>query len=348
MAAIITTNPFHSKYGFDSPGFSVDTEGNISVKSITSVVPIAGDSGTEEIQTFTVTDSGGTFEIDSNGQNPTITLQKTKTYKFDISLTGAFTWSIRTALGVDISTGIKFTDRAGTVYTGTDAHNRADGIMEWTVPSNTAAGVYYSNITGSIRGDITLTEPTITGEGVFTTLLVTGASELRDDLDVNANANVSGILTLENTTQSTTPSTGGTLALGGVGIAKNLNVGGTIKGPTLTATTKVDTPLISYVESIDFEVGADDSTTGSQLRFAVDGNNKLTISATGISANIVNSNIDNTVIGATTPVAGTFTTATVNNNPTNNAHATRKDYVDTEINKAINNDALAYSIAFGV
>ena len=32
----ITLNPFVSRYGFKGPGFSVDSEGNVTVKSLNS------------------------------------------------------------------------------------------------------------------------------------------------------------------------------------------------------------------------------------------------------------------------------------------------------------------------
>lgn len=225
----ITFNPFYSKYGFNSPGFSVDTEGNITVKSITSEVPIVEDNagGVEEI--FTVSDSGGSFEINGTASNPTLTLTKQKTYQFNISLAGAFTWSIRTSQGNDYETGITFVDDNGVTITGPLAHNNASGTMTWVIPSNAPSGIYYSNQDGSVTGTIDLVEPTITGEGSFTSLLVTGTSEFRDQVDINALLSVTGKIATTNTTQSTTATSGALTVSGGVGIAKNLNVGGDFK-----------------------------------------------------------------------------------------------------------------------
>jgi len=189
----ITTNPFYSKYGFNSPGFSVDSDGNITVKSITSEVPIVDNNAGGAEQTFEVRDSGGSFEIDGTAQNPKITLTKTKTYEFDIVLTGAFTWSIRTSQGNDYETGVTFVDANGNTLTGTSAHNNAEGTMTWVIPSNAPSGMYYSNVDGSVTGEIELLEPEITGEGNFTQLLVTGQTELRGLTTVNARMDISGI-----------------------------------------------------------------------------------------------------------------------------------------------------------
>jgi len=226
----ITYNPFYSKYGFNSPGFSVDSEGNITVKSITSEIPIdAGQDAGGVEQIFDISTSGGSFEIDGTATNPTITLTKQKTYQFNVDLSGAFTWSIRTSLGNDYETGITFVNDDGDTLTGSQAHNNSSGTMTWVIPSNAPSGMYYSNVDGSIRGDIVLLEPTITGEGSFTSLLVTGTTELRDQVDINALLSVSGVISSTNTTQSTTSTSGALLVAGGVGIVKNLNVGGNFR-----------------------------------------------------------------------------------------------------------------------
>jgi hypothetical protein len=455
----ITTNPFYSKYGFNSPGFSVDSDGNITVKSITSEVPIVDNNAGGAEQTFEVRDSGGSFEIDGTAQNPKITLTKTKTYEFDIVLTGAFTWSIRTSQGNDYETGVTFVDANGNTLTGTSAHNNAEGTMTWVIPSNAPSGMYYSNVDGSVTGEIELLEPEITGEGNFTQLLVTGQTELRGLTTVNARMDISGILNADNTTQSTLPTNGALIVDGGVGIVKNLNVGGDFKsigditGDNIYGTTiqsnSIGAPddgssssnlIVSATGYISLRIGNDSNTytytptnadynpatgvmvltigthsltTNHAIRLAAgslvftcakDGNatthayprasgvpnglvgtdnyynkpipitavtnttitvnvgisndksahtfvsasadavtasqKEIKITSAGLQADIVNSTINGTTIGSTTPAQGVFTDVTINNAPTKDNSATRKDYVLAT--------ATALAVAFGL
>lgn len=58
------------------------------------------------------------------------------------------------------------------------------------------------------------------------TLAVDGATTLNNTLNVAGNTTIQGLINNTNTTQSTTTNTGAITTAGGVGIAKNLNVGG--------------------------------------------------------------------------------------------------------------------------
>lgn len=84
----VVFKPFEADYGYKSPGFSVDTEGNVVVRTITNtytppVIPPAPDYNVNESQgTFTFLKEGEAVE----GSNPTITLERGATYNFVLNL----------------------------------------------------------------------------------------------------------------------------------------------------------------------------------------------------------------------------------------------------------------------
>ena len=97
------------------------------------------------------------------------------------------------------------------------------GIVTYTLPgTHGAANTLLKNDgTGSLSwsasiDNLTLTNTTLTG---ITT--VNGTS-----LDVNVDSDLSGVVTISNTTQSTDKDTGALVVEGGAGIEKNLSVGG--------------------------------------------------------------------------------------------------------------------------
>ena len=73
------------------------------------------------------------------------------------------------------------------------------------------------------------------GTGTFIPLIVTG-TELRDSPTVNAQTDLNGLLNVNDTTESTTSTTGALVVDGGVGIAKILNVEGDIIARTFKNT----------------------------------------------------------------------------------------------------------------
>ena len=84
-------------------------------------------------------------------------------------------------------------------------------------------------------------------------------------LDVGGAVLVTGISTFENTTQSTSSTTGALIVSGGVGIAKSLNVGGNLSvGGTITYddVTNVDSTGIVTARG-GFEIGATSGVGGT-------------------------------------------------------------------------------------
>ena len=84
----VVFKPFETDYGYKSPGFSVDTEGNVIVRTITNtytppVIPPAPD--------FNVNETAGNFSFLQNGEavigsNPTITLERGSTYNLVLDM----------------------------------------------------------------------------------------------------------------------------------------------------------------------------------------------------------------------------------------------------------------------
>ena len=81
----VEQKPFEADFGFKSPNFTVDAEGNVVVKSLSYV----DDGGVAVTKDFTVANAGTNFVLtDANdapiaGQNPTISLLRGETYVFD-------------------------------------------------------------------------------------------------------------------------------------------------------------------------------------------------------------------------------------------------------------------------
>jgi len=135
------------------------------------------------------------------------------------------------------------------------------------------------------------------------------------------------IVDINSTTTSTSSLTGALTVAGGVGIAGDLYVGGTLNIDGIGITT------ISSPTNLELEAA-------NQIIIKVDGNTLGLLGNTGSTIPVIDTNINNTVIGATTPAAAAFTTATVTGLPTVDSSVTNRQYVDST--------ALSLAIAFGL
>lgn len=165
----ITYIPFDSSFGFSSPGFSVDQNGNVTVKSlnITSVVtPVTGAD-------FTVREVSGQFVFDDLvGDNPNISLTKGTIYKIDLFLT-SLTFNIRDGSS-DFNTGVKHTATNGTESLGSAAQGKQTGRITFAVPDTSPSLLSYEGTLGVPAGTIAVNDVLTTGVGSFTRLVVTG------------------------------------------------------------------------------------------------------------------------------------------------------------------------------
>ncbi|MDB4348962.1 hypothetical protein OAA64_01410 [bacterium] len=287
----IVNNPFESEYGFKSPGFEVDANGNIVATSITAAGAGGGASGVSD---WTVTDTATGFIFSGEaGENPEITVYRNSRFTFNLNLsTQAF--KFYSDAGTTLyNTGLVHSD--GTI--NQFAQGKTDGQLQWTVAIDAPAVLYYGNVDGTITGQITILDQ----PGKFGTLQVT-------DL-----------------TQSTSAGTGALTVLGGAGIAKDLYVGGS----TTTSGLDVDGLGIAKVNSTtNLEINATNRVV-FQINNTYKGNiNSSGLSIPIFSSAITDSTLDGTPIGATTPSTATFTTGVVQNAPTINTSMTNKSYVD--------------------
>ena len=152
-------------------------------------------------------------------------------------------------------------------------------------------------------------------------------------LDVGGAVLVTGISTFENTTQSTSSTTGALIISGGVGIAKSLNVGGNLSvGGTITYDDVTNVDSVGIVTARGgFEIGASGvggtiTATGqaefvgvvTASRFSGDGSSLTGVAATdniitGTAATFTNNvNISGiTTVGVLTAYAGVNVTGIV-------------------------------------
>jgi hypothetical protein len=112
---------------------------------------------------------------------------------------------------------------SGTDFITLAAPSSLSGVTTYTFPGTpTDGGFLKTNSTGGLSWSTA-----ITGASLTDTVLSGVTTIANTNLDVNAAAvDFSGIVTFSNTTQSTNKDTGAVVVEGGVGIEKNLSVGG--------------------------------------------------------------------------------------------------------------------------
>jgi len=283
-----TKTPFESAYGFLSPGFRVDSEGNIVARSISTVQDT--DTGTVSgVFDFIVSDDEANFFIENlSGENPSITINRGSTYTFRLNLTG-FTFFIKRANGVTNQTG-GLAHSSGD--TGVDAQGKSDGFLSFTVPLNTDDTLFYSNLDGSAIGTITVLDPV----GLFSRVDITGK------------------------TQSTGIDSGTLVVDGGAGIANDLWIGGELN----VAGTGIS--KLESTTNLNINAGNKIVLQINDIKIGEINNSGLSIPIN--NSNITNSNINSTVIGAITPAEATFSSAIVIDDPIEPNEVTKKSYVD--------------------
>ncbi len=318
----VSYDAFESKYGFRSPNFTVDAEGNIVASSIT-----LSTGGGEGVVDFTVTEGlDNTYRFNElAGPNPALTLSRTRRYLIHLDVPVLKFYIYESDLVTLYSDGLIHSTEGQEEA----AQGQTGGVLSFTVPINAPNLLYYGNQIGTIYGAINIVDP----EGKF------------------------GILDVTTDIDSTSTTTGALTVAGGVGIEKNLNVGGTVTTtglvfngvgiPALSSTTNLD---LNATNKIIFKV--DNIPIGIVDEEAF----KITVSDSSITnSTIGSSTLNSSTIGLTTPAAAAFTTltgttatlntvamtaATVTNTPSSNTSVVNKGYVDTT--------ATALAIAFGL
>jgi len=295
----VINSPFESKYGFKGPGFTVDEEGNIIANSIiTATTP--GDDNDVTIVDFTVTVDTQTnsFSIaEAAGTNPSISVARQSVYTFalDVPVLNFFIVSGNQIDSDLYNTGISHSDGS----TGSDAQGKNDGTLRFSIPLNAPDTLYYTDTNRTNFGVINVVDPI----GRFGTISVT------------------------DVLNSTSPTTGSVTLAGGLGIEKDLYIGGSLNVG--------GTGITSLASSNNLELEA-----VNEISLRIEGQEISKIGSTGLSGTIIDSTINNSTIGAITPAAASFSTAKVTATPTADEDITNKQYTDST--------ALALSIAFGL
>jgi hypothetical protein len=130
-------------------------------------------------------------------------------------------WTRETA---SLGSGVNLVEStSGTDFITLASPASLSGITTYTFPATPTNGAFLkTNGSGTLEWSTQIDNPT------FNNANLTGITTIGDtNLDVNASAvDFAGIVTFSNTTQSTDKDTGAVVVEGGVGIEKNLSVGG--------------------------------------------------------------------------------------------------------------------------
>lgn len=204
MSTIVNT-PFRSKFGFESEGFIVDDEGNISAKSISLIdeEPVEEEIDTDLPADRKFQEVAGNFRISGNAtNNPEFTVFRTKTTTIDLELS-TLTFNIYSDAGFTTlyNTGLSHSDGDS----GENAQGKNAGRLAWVIPLSAPDTLYYANVNGTVSGIITIenapsafSEVDITGSTISTdtesgALTVVGGVGIQGDLNLGGNLNIQGI-----------------------------------------------------------------------------------------------------------------------------------------------------------
>jgi len=313
-------NKFESEFGFKSPGFEVDDEGNVTLRSITYSVIEEEDSTADYQVTQNIAGTGFNF-AGVVGDNPTITLEKGSTYSFDITLS-TLTWNIKTGDGSSpYNEGISVVV-GGNTFTGADAQNRTTGTFTFNVPVDAPDTLRFSDADGLPFGLITVQEPVITGNASFRTLTVAGnLNALGTDADIR----------LQPTGIGTVRISAGSGSISGLDITAN----------TLSATSEVTLqPVDQNVTIIPTGTGTLTINSGAKGTINnMDVGTTVPAAGTFTALTATSGSLNGISIGTTTPASGSFTTVSATGTPTSANDLTNKSYVD--------NNSIAFAIALG-
>jgi hypothetical protein len=189
----VINSPLESQFGFKAPGFSVDELGNITATSLIQT----GAAAATDVTDYTIQENNGNYGfVGYAGINPTITLARSSSWTFGLTLP-ALGFYIYSALPATLySTGLTHSDGVAAA----DAQGKLSGTLTFNVPLDAPDTLYYGNVNGEIYGTFNIVDPV----GRFSTI------------DVNS---------IVNATSSTT---GSLQSAGGASVEKDFFIGGSL------------------------------------------------------------------------------------------------------------------------
>lgn len=222
--------------------------------------------------------------------------------------------SQQTSCGKVLYTGM---NSNGDVFSGNTKTSAASGtVLSYDIPNPTVTGQDPNRL--SVVFDETIVKERLLVEGGNSGAILSqfngpvtfnGELKITKQVVINADLRSTGIFDLRNTTQSTSVTTGTIVSYGGVGILKNLNVGGDVGFKTTTQSTSKDTGALVVEGGVGIEknlnVGGNTVLTGT-----------LTVSDTTQSSSkdtgsvIIEGGVGiekNTYIGGDTVITGNLT-----------------------------------------
>ena len=222
----ISGTSFRSDYGFSSPNFAVDSDGNLTATSITTVA----DTDSSAFN-FTITDdANGEFFVEPlEGVLPSFEINKTQSVLIGIELDLKALFFLREDKQTFFTSGLQHS----TGLSGADAQGQSNGNYRINIPANYDQDIiYYTDRERNFFGEISVSDPT----GIFSQLDVT------------------------STLDSASPETGALRVVGGVGIAKSLSVGSILSTPILETNNIVSDTDISFSAAGTISILANDSS----------------------------------------------------------------------------------------
>lgn len=283
---------YSSEYGFKSPGFLVDDEGNITATSISLTNEL-----NSAVVDYRLTDEDGAIIVSGLvGTFPNFDIFKSRTITLELSLDTRLLYFYKE----DKTTLYNATNLVhSSGDSGLSAQGKSTGLIELTVsPTYDQSVIYYTDQEADIFGTITINDPI----GTFGSLSVTSALE------------------------STSSTTGSLTVAGGVGIAKTLNVGVSLNTPLIESQI-LSVSEITSTQGLTFEANPQITVLGtdsSQIGIINDIGSTIPV----VNTTIKNSVINGTTIGLETPAAAEFTEAKVEKIPIDETDISNKSYVD--------------------
>lgn len=160
----VTQTQFQSDVGFRSENFSVDKDGNLTANSVSVITEVDESSDVVDF-TFTDDENGAVFVDPLTGNPPTITLEKTRTYRIDIDFDISSLFFLRENQEDFYTENLKHSSGDS----GALAQGKQNGILTITIPADYDQSIiYYTDQEKTYFGEINIINP----EGIFSNVTV--------------------------------------------------------------------------------------------------------------------------------------------------------------------------------